>query len=71
MTGIEQILVFGVGVLAGAVIMQFWQVQNMKASLLLLAGQFNQLQDIMHGYVKDMRGEFEKQLEVIETKYQR
>jgi hypothetical protein len=65
----EQMLVFGVGILAGAAIMQFWQVQNTRDSLSLLAGQFDQLQGIMHGYVKDTRAEFEKQLDAIEAKY--
>ncbi len=69
MTGIESILLFVVGGLIGAVIMQFRQVQNTKESLLLLAGQFDQLQGIMHGYVNDLRNEFEKQLNLIEAKY--
>jgi len=69
MTGIEQVLLFGVGVLAGAAIMQFREVQKAKDSLLLLAGQFDQLQDIMHGYVGDLRLAFEKQLAEMEDHY--
>jgi len=69
MTGIEQVLVFSVGILVGAVIMQFRQVERTKDALQLLAGQFDQLQGIMHGYVKDLRNEFETQLEKIETEY--
>jgi uncharacterized membrane-anchored protein YhcB (DUF1043 family) len=71
MTGIEQVLVFVVGILVGAVIMQFRQVQNTRDSLQLLAGQFDQLQGIMHGYVRDTRAEFEKQLDAIEAKYEK
>ena len=69
MTGIEEILVFIVGGLVGAVIMQFRRVERTQDALQLLAGQFDQLQDIMHGYVKDARAEFEKQLDAIEAKY--
>lgn len=71
MTGIEQVLVFIVGILVGAVIMQFRQVQNTKGALLTLAGQFDQLQSIMQGYVHDMRGEFETQLDLIEAKHEK
>ncbi len=71
MTGIEQALVFIVGILVGAAIMQFRQVQNTRDTLLTLAGQFDQLQDIMHGYVNDLRSEFEKQLDKIEAEHQK
>lgn len=69
MTGVEQALVFIVGGLVGAAIMEFRKGQNTRDTLLTLAGQFDQLQSIMHGYVNDMRSEFEKQLDLIETKY--
>lgn len=71
MTGIEQVLVIQVGILMGAAVMQFWQEQNTRHSLRLLAGQFDQLQNIMQGYVRDTRAEFEKQLDAIEAKYER
>jgi hypothetical protein len=71
MTGIEQVLVIQVGMLIGAAIMQFRQVQNTRHSLRLLAGQFDQLRSIMHGYVNDLRKEFETQLEAIEKEHQK
>ena len=69
MTEIEYVLVFVVGGLVGAAIMQFWRVERTQDSLRLLAGQFDELQNIMHGYVKDLRNEFETQLEAIEAHY--
>jgi hypothetical protein len=71
MTGIEQVLVIQVGILMGAAVMQFWQVRNTKGALLTLAGQFDQLQGIMHGYVNDLRDQFEKQLEEIKAEHQK
>lgn len=66
---LELLLLLACAVLTGFTISQ----QNINArqrdNLTLLAGQFDQLQNIMHGYVKDTRAEFEKQLEAIENHY--
>ena len=67
---LEVLLLLACGVLTGFTISQQSINTRQRDSLTLLAGQFDQLQDIMHGYVKDLRNEFETQLEQIEAKHE-
>ncbi len=66
---LEILLLLACGVLTGFTISQ----QNINArqrnNLNLLAGHFDQLQNIMHGYVKDLRNAFETQLAEMEAHY--
>lgn len=66
---LEVLLLLACGVLTGFTISQQTINTRQRDSLKLLAGQFDQLQDIMHGYIKDTRAEFEKQLEAMEAHY--